>query len=239
MKTCFVFKFINILRLFTGLFVRLCPLRLFQLVGVIEGDAHLRLIRRLQLPIGEGIHLLPHIRLDELQLVLLDELRERIDLFLIKQRHEVVAKATHLRVPIHELLLDVALLADLLHLTDAFEAQLLRGSLRVCALARHFLEHENDEGALVLVAALLRAAMKQDWHLIYFDHDIGEEKLVTVLWRCHDVIVLLVRVRLLLLIRLLSFATALVKIKLRTKSQVVALDLPNSLVEELMERRHR
>ena len=55
--------------------------------------------------------------------------------------------------------------------------------------------------------------MEKDWHLIYFDHDIREKELVTILRRCHDMIVLLVRIRLLLLIGLLCFSAALVKVE--------------------------
>ena len=56
----------------------------FWLIRVIKWNTHLRLIRRFEVSICESIHLLSHIRLHQLQLVLLDELCEWVDLFLIK-----------------------------------------------------------------------------------------------------------------------------------------------------------
>ena len=56
----------------------------FRLIRVIKWNTHLRLIRRLEVSICKSIHLLSHIRLHQLQLVLLDELREWVDLLLIK-----------------------------------------------------------------------------------------------------------------------------------------------------------
>ena len=63
MKTRFVFEFIKLL-LLARLLILLGTLGLLLLDRVVERDAHLRLILRLQLAIGEGIHLLADVGLD-------------------------------------------------------------------------------------------------------------------------------------------------------------------------------
>ena len=68
----------------------------FRLVGIDDRSSHLRVVRRLQLPVREEIHLLSYVGLDHLQLILLNELCERVDLLLVEQSDKVVAEPPHL-----------------------------------------------------------------------------------------------------------------------------------------------
>lgn len=159
MQALLVFKLIDFLTyallLLASLLILLSSFasNLLNRIFFSQWDAHLRLIRRLKLTVRKGIHLLAHVRLYKFQLILLDELSEGIDLLLIEKCHKVVAEAAHLRISIHQLLLNVALLADFFNLVDAAKALELRCSLSVCALACHFLEDKHYECALILTLA--------------------------------------------------------------------------------------
>lgn len=48
------------------------------------------------------LHPVPNLLLDFFELTFRDELRERIDLLLIEERHEVVAEPPHLAVPVRK-----------------------------------------------------------------------------------------------------------------------------------------
>lgn len=73
--------------------------------------------------------------------------------------------------------------------------------------------------------------MKQHRDLIDFEHDVGEEKLVAVLWLLEHSLVIPAA-------RCLHLAASLVQVDPVAKKIIVALDLPDSCVEERMELRH-
>ena len=62
---------------------------------------HRWLIHRFQLTTREHIHLLPHFILNRLQSLRLDKLLKWINLLLVEQCDEVVAKSAHLAVSMH------------------------------------------------------------------------------------------------------------------------------------------
>ena len=129
----------------------------------------------------------------------------------------------------HHQLVHVAFLTHSFYVIYAFQAEELCLILRVCALSSLFLEYEHKKGAFFLAFTFFRAPMEEDGYLVDFNHHIGEEKFVPVLWLDWPVVVSVGIVLSMIL------ASSLMQINPIPKSTVVSLDLPDRLVYELME----
>ena len=175
------------------------------------------------------IHFLTHPGLDNLELVLLDKLSERVDLLLVEQSDEVVAETTHLTVPVDEQLLDVTSLSRLPLVRNLLDPLELSRGLGIGPLSSLFFEDKHHEGALFLAFRLFRTAVEQHGDLVYFQHDVGEEKFVTVLWlQAFACIVNCVP-------RLHSLASSFVQVESTPKQIIIPFDLADGCVEEDME----
>ena len=84
-------------------------------------------------------------RLDDLQLVLLDELCEWVDLLLVKESDKVVAEAAHLWISVQQTLLNETFLAQSLQLTSLVKTLLLTLRFGVGAFTDLFLEDKSNE----------------------------------------------------------------------------------------------
>ena len=237
MKTIFILKLINLLLLLgrgVTLAIRILPRGYARILAryIFDRRQHLWVIKWLQLTISEHVHLLAHRRLYSLELALLNELGEGVDLLLVEESDEIVAEPAHLGVSVDQQLLDVPLLAHLLHLISSLESLELARSLCEGSLSRLLFEYQNHERALFLALGLLGTAVEKDWHLVDLQHDVGEEKLVAILRLRQPLRVISSIVRLLIL------AAALVQVNSIAQSIITSFDLPNRLVKKAVEATH-
>ena len=160
---------------------------------------------------------------------MLDKLRERIYFLLIEKRDKVVAEATHFGVTVLEELLNKSLLANLFRVVSLLKALELTGCLGKGALASLFFEYQNDERALLVTLGLLATAMEKHGDLVYLEHHVGEEELVTVFWLDS------LMVANMMIVLWLRLTTSLMQVDTITKRQVAAFYLTDRLVDECVE----
>lgn len=130
---------------------------------------------------SKKVHSVSDLLLNLLQFCSWNELRQRIYLLLVKKRDKVVAKPADFTVSLRKRLFLEALTFRFLLFSLLLKSLNLQLRFGIWPLARLFFKNESQETTFFFAFQFFRTSSEEHGDLVNFNHDIREEKLVSVL----------------------------------------------------------